>query len=280
MSEIDPSAFRVIRTITPVRSVIIAGLQDEPLVVNQTWPDGKTEIKRIVNPERSYQVPTFIFWDETVSPTQQGLVREAFDELFTEIGFDRSKVQYLGNWRESGYRDSTGKLVPHKSIEWQLQSKWNDSRRQIKADEALYAMFNDPYQTSTPHWEVVVTNKDLYSSETNFVIGAAMPDLGTIISLSRLEAIRDVGLRGEAQKTEIFHEFSHVLGLPTNRRGSSNLDYSLGPHCRSAGCSMKQGLNVPTDWMTFTTERLRRGGKPLCGECVTDLAVKFKRVRK
>lgn len=280
MSEIDPSAFRIVQTTSPIRSVVIAGLPDEPLVVNQTWTDGTTETKRIVNPERSYQVPTFIFWDETVSPTQQGLLREAFDELFTEIGFDQSNILYLGNWRESSFRDNTGKLIPHKSIEWQLQSKYDTSRRQIKADEALYAMFNDPYQISTPHWEVVVTNKDLYAEGTNFVIGSAMPDLGTVISLGRLEAIHDVGLRGEAQKTEIFHEFGHVLGLPTNRRGSSNLDHSLGPHCRSVGCSMKQGLNVPTDWITFTTERLKKGGKPLCGECVTDLSIKFKRVGK
>ncbi len=121
-------------------------------------------------------------------------------------------------------------------------------------------MFNDPYQVSMPHWEVVFTNKDLYSRETNFVIGIAQPDLSTLISLKRLESISDVGLRGETQKTEIFHEVGHVFGLPTRRRGESRLEYSLGAHCRSAGCSMKQGLRVPEDWINFTSQRLRVGG--------------------
>lgn len=280
MSENDQSSFRIIQAVTPISSVVLAGTRDEPLVVKQTWPNGEIENKRIINPERSYQVPTFIFWDETVSPAQQGLVREAFDELFTEIGLDQSGIQYLGNWRDSGSRDSAGRLVPHKSIEWQIQSTWDASRRQINADDMVYAMIDDPYQISAPHWEVIVTNKDLYSAETHFVIGAAVPDLGTAISLKRLETIGDVKLRREAQKTEIFHEFSHVLGLPTNRRGEEKLDQSLGQHCRSNGCSLKQGLNVPIDWMTITTDRLKKGGKPLCGECVTDLSEKFKRVRK
>jgi len=277
MSELDQSAFHIVQTTTQTNSVVLAGMHDEPLVVQQTLSDGKIITERIANPERSYQLPTYIFWDETVTSTQQGLIHEAFRELFTEIGFDQSRIQYLGNWQEPDFRDTAGRLVPNKSIEWQLLSKWNVSRKQIDVVSMLSAMHDDPYQISSPHWEVIVTNKDLYSEETNFVIGGARPDLGTVISLGRLEAIPDARLRGEAQKTEIFHEFGHVLGLPTDRRGSENLEQSLGLHCRSNGCSMKQGLNVPTDWITFATDRLRKGGKPLCGECVTDLLQKFRR---
>lgn len=102
--------------------------------------------------------------------------------------------------------------------------------------------------------------------------------MGTIISLGRFETIGDIGLRRETQKTEIFHEYGHLLGLPTERRGKQNLDPSLGDHCRSRGCSMKQGLEVPKDWVAFTGERLKMGGKPLCGACLTDFKVKFNRL--
>ena len=273
-------SFRIIRCVTPVSTEVLFGLADEPVVVDNLWPDGRRERRRIVNPERTYQIPTFVFWDETVDQEQQQLIRAAFDELFTAIGFDQAQISYYGNWRESNHRDLSGRLVPHKSIEWQIESKRSAMRRQIDAQGVLFAMYSDPYQVTAPHWEVIFTNKDLFTPETNFVIGGAQPDLGTVISLGRLKAIQDPKLRMETQKTEIFHEFGHVLGLPTSRRGNSHLDHSLGPHCLSAGCSMKQGLSVPRDWINFTQERLKKSGKPLCGECTTDLTQKFGRINK
>ena len=276
----DEPSFRIISRIYPTSTEVLKGLQDEPLVVKQNWPDGSVDRRRVVSPERSYQLPTFVFWDETVTPGQQTLIREAFDEMFDEVGFDKSQLQFFGNWHEEGYKDESGNLVPHKSIEWQIQSKWDSSRNKVDGERVAREMFNDPYQVDMPHWEVIFTNKDLCTPETNFVIGIAQPDLGTLISLKRLETISDVGLRGEAQKTEIFHEVGHVFGLPTGRRDHSKLEYSLGAHCKSPGCSMKQGLSVPNDWITFTTERLRAGGKPYCGECTQDLKTKFHRKSK
>lgn len=271
---------RIVRTVYPKSSEVLKGLVNEPLVVKQIWPDGKVEQKRIVNSERSYQVPVSVFWDDTVTPVQQGLIQETFGELYDQIGFDKSQVHFYGNWHEEEYLDQSGKLLPFRSIEWQLQSNWNSSKKQVDAEKVAYEMFNDPYQIYTPHWEIVFTNKDLYSQDNNFVIGVAQPDLGTLVSLGRLETIGDVGLRGEAQKTEIFHEVGHVLGLPTKRRGESKLENSLGDHCRSVGCSMEQGLRVPTDWVNITTERLRMGGKPFCDECIVDLETKFYRKSK
>lgn len=164
-------SFRIVRTIRPLSSRVIFGLPDEPLVVENDWSGRGMERTRVINPERSYQVPTFVFWDETTTSVQQHIIEEAFSELFGELGFDRKLINYLGNWRDAGYRDVSGKLVPHKSIEWQLTSKWNARRKQINAEDFLSTMFFDPYQKSTPHWEVVFTNKDLYTTGTNFVLG-------------------------------------------------------------------------------------------------------------
>ena len=273
----DEPIFRIISVEKPTSTVVLAGPSDEPLVVEQTWPGGKVEKKRVVNSERSFQVPAFVFWDETVTPDQQSLIQEAVGELYDQIGFDKTKLHFFGNWKEDGHRDLNGLLIPHKSTQWQVESKWNASRSQVKADGVAYEMFQDPFQVTNPHWEVIFTNKDLYITKTSFVIGVAQPDLGTLVSLKRLEAIRDEKLRRETQKTEIYHEVGHIFGLPSGRRGDSKLEYSLGAHCKSPGCSMKQGMQVPTDWVNFTTERLKAGGNPFCEECITDLKVKFHR---
>ena len=125
--------------------------------------------------------------------------------------------------------------------------------------------------------EIVITNKDLYLDKTSFVIGCADDDLGSLISFKRLNLIDDPVLQRETQKTEIFHEVGHIFGLPTVRRGETKLEDSLGLHCKNPGCSMKQGMNVPEDWVTFTQQRLREGGRPYCQECITDLKIKFYR---
>lgn len=270
-------SFRILRTIQPVSSRVVLGSQQEPLVKELAWENGKHEKRRIVNPERSTQIPTFIFWDHTITQTQQSLIREAFFELFAAAKLDTKQLSFLGNWHENTYKDTQGQLLPNKSVEWQIQSKWNKERQQANGSDIVTTMYNDPYQVDTPHWEAVFTNLDLYDERTNFLIGAAQPDLGTVISLHRLEKIADPGLRGEAEKTEIFHEFGHVLHLPSYRRGAENIEMSLGEHCKNQGCSMKQGLSVPNDWIMFTVDRIKANRGPYCHDCQLDLAQKFHR---
>ena len=258
------------------------GTPDDPLVEEVRWPDGQTHIARVRNPERSIPILTFIFWDETITPAQQHTIQTAFRELYQAIRLDFSTIQFLGNWHESAYRDNMGNLLPHKSITWQIKSKLNNNRGQINAEAITDTMLVDPYQLTHPHWEVVFTNYDLYSPDTRFIIGCAQPDIGTVISFHRLEAVSQMGyndaFKREVQKTEIFHEFGHVLGLPSRRRGQEILEQSLGAHCRNHGCSMRQGLMVPLDWIDFTVERLKRGSI-YCNDCMRDLDVKFGRTR-
>lgn len=257
---------------------VINGLEDEPLVIEYIYPIGNLRYSRRVIPERSYQVQTFVFWDETVIPKQQALIREAFDELFDAIAFDKSKLHFFGNWREEIYRNDSGNLLPYKSVEWKLLNSWDSIREKINGDRFHYDLMSDPYQWTKPHWEIIFTNKDLFIKDASFVIGFADDDFFSVISLDRLERIENPDLRRETEKTEIFHEVGHVLGLPTVRRGESKLESYLGLHCKNPGCSMKQGEIVPQDWVIFTQERLKRGGSPYCQECMMNLKVKFHRL--
>ncbi len=268
---------RILRSLQPIRSSVIFGTQEEPLVLERAWENGKKEKIRIVNPERSSQIPTYVFWDHTITQEQQSVIHEAFAELFQTAHLDTKQLSFLGNWHDDVYRDAQGNLLPNKSVEWQIQSKWNPQRRQANGSDIATAMFFDPYQVENPHWEALFTNLDLYDSRTNFLIGAAQPDLGTVISLHRLGNIADPGLRGEAEKTEIFHEFGHVLNLPSNRRGVEHIEQSLGEHCKNRGCSMKQGLSVPNDWIMFTMDRIQANRGPFCNDCQLDLTQKFHR---
>lgn len=252
----------------------LKGPPGEPTVALYKFPDEESFVKRVINPERRKPLPTYVFWDETVGYNQQVEIKETMVELFESIGLDRALLEFYGNWREEDYKLPNGNLKPHAGIEWQIKSKVDKTKGQINADSVVREMSDDPYQITSPHWEVIFTNEDMMAPDTNFVIGCARPDLGTIISLKRLSTINNPNLRKESIKTEIFHEVGHVFNLPDVKR-SENIENSLGPHCTNYGCSMKQGLRVPQDWETFTKERVDAGGKPFCGECTSHLKEKY-----
>lgn len=163
-------------------------------------------------------------------------------------------------------------------------NKRNRGNNHIQYDGAalLSNIHFDKSQTDNPHHAIILTNKDLYAGNTNFVIGVARPDLGTVISLQRIwNSIRDPKLRNETIKTEIAHEVGHVYNLPSPRRGSAELDNKTlpggGDHCLNPGCCMKQGVSVPKDFIKITQDRLRNlGDQCFCPDCHLDLQEKYK----
>lgn len=272
MTEDRPA--RIIGSIRRPSVDVVLGSQTEPVVVRRTFFDGRQSLDRVVSAERRNPLPTFVFWDETISRNDQELITKTFCDLFTYAGIDLNSLNFYGNWHERDFLLPDGTLKPHASIQWQLQSKFEASRNQIMADSVVDQMYLDPFQLTNPHWEVIFTNRDLTFREANFVIGAAQPDLGTIISLARLGSIEDPNMRTECIRTEIFHEFGHVLNLPDVTR-QRNIEYALGAHCTNNGCSMRQGMRVPLDWINLTRERMSIGGQPFCGDCTGYLINRF-----
>lgn len=245
---------------------VVIGTSDFPIVTKMS----NGELLRKLNPERPQQLPTYIFWDETVNQVQKDLVKESMYELYSALNLDLSKIKTYGNWSSNNYLQSDGGLTPNESIEWAVSKSYDYNRRQIQADKYLTQMFYDPYQLKYPHWEIVFTNHDLYAQGLNYCLGNAMPDLGTLISFSRFGNYENTLFGKEILKTEIFHEVGHVLGLPSRRRGVNNLEDSLGLHCKSDGCSMRQGVRVPDDWIDLTEARLKNNRGPYCCECLRD----------
>ncbi|HNW23516.1 MAG TPA: hypothetical protein PKH06_02020 [Candidatus Dojkabacteria bacterium] len=249
---------------------VVIGTKEFPIVSRNSSGD----LCRITKPERPQQLPTFVFWDETLNQEQKDTVIGAMNELFSSIGLEVNKIHTFGNWKSDKYRQNDGSLTPNESIQWAIQRSFNRERGQINVSPLLTNMFFDPYQYKSPHWEVIFTNRDLYMQGTNFCIGAAQPDLGTLISLYRFPGYEKTPFGREVIKTEIFHEVGHVLGLPSTRRGINNLESTLGFHCKSDGCSMKQGMSVPDDWINVTKRRIIRNNGPYCSDCLRDLTKK------
>ncbi len=243
---------------------VVLGTKDYPLVTEVVQDDGSRIKQRETNPERPYQIPIGFYFDSDVTPEQRQVIQAALPNIFTELGTPQNFV-------------FNGEIPIDQTMKNALYLSKRKDRGQIDTS-VIHDIVRLSKQAEKPHNVVVITNKDMYFGENNFVIGAAHSDEGTIISLARIwNSIKDAQLRNQVIATEIAHEVGHVYDLPSNRRGAENIEQSLGGHCKSAGCCMKQGLSVPADWITITQNRLTHlKGHFFCEECRRDLQEKFR----
>ena len=209
--------------------------------------------------------PLYLMHQESVRREHLTAVLAGIQEILRLAGATHLiPIQNFGVWRLSDYRD--GRILkPYRSIDWYLGHARQTGRgNQLNADTIMIDLYEEPWQNQTPHYDVVVVNDDLWSGEqhNNFVIGSAIRGIGTVVSVARFE-----GLPEELVETETLHEMGHVFGLVPDER-TSNVEESLGRHCTNQ-CSMRQGLQVPHDWIQFTDDRLQVGA--FCRQCQVDL---------
>ncbi len=183
----------------------------------------------------------------------------------------------FGVWRNNGFRNSDGSLKQYQSVDWYVSRGKDTSRNrtQLNVEAIQLALclepWRNPHQGGRDHYDILIVNNDIYWGNTNYVIGIAQAGVGTTISTFKFKPLRDK-TKYECIKTETMHELGHVFGLIPDSR-TKNVENSLGKHCTNT-CTMRQGLNVPVDWINITNDRLRYGA--LCPTCAKDLKEYFR----
>ncbi len=183
-------------------------------------------------------------------------------------------VRNYGNWKSRSYNPN-GVLKEFHSVEWYLQyTKDNsDGRGQLDAGQLHKLFWNEPWQKTDPHYDVLITSADLYDArngvrETNWIFGSAIPGFSLVASTFRPRAeFRNETTYLEVLKTGVMHEFGHVIGLPNENRGYA-LEENLGGHCTNR-CIMRQRVRI-AEWGEITADRLNHGA--LCRDCLRDLS--------
>jgi predicted Zn-dependent protease len=208
--------------------------------------------------------PVNVVHQAGVSAELVQVVLEAIAELLA-LGNADLPVRNFGAWEQNGEQ--------YGGVEWYLDTarRMGSRQNQIHAGKLLTLMWNEPYQVSEPHYDVFIVNEDLYDDGCNYVIGCAIHNFGTVISVNRFLGL-EAKLRRECVRTEALHEIGHVFGLIPEAR-TANVEMSLGKHCTNT-CTMRQGLSVPRDWIQITKERLEHG--TFCPQCFNDLRSWFR----
>jgi predicted Zn-dependent protease len=207
--------------------------------------------------------------EEGVGPIHFESVLDSVHAVLRIAGVERHvEVHNFGVWRSPNWLEGTS-LTNWNSVDWYVAHAQQASRNkhQLHGGHLLKLLYNEPWQEVKPHYDIVVTHRDIYDDDCSFCIGLAVQGLGTVISTNRFLEL-DTRSQRECIITEAMHEVGHVFGLiPDNR--TDNVVMSLGLHCTNR-CIMRQGLDVPHDWLKITNDRLK--GHEFCPTCRRDLA--------
>lgn len=220
--------------------------------------------------------PIHVLTENTVSTAFRNVVPLTIRKILQIAGVeDQIPVHDHGMWRAEDFRDADGRLCPYRSVDWYIErglTGGTDPRRlnttpiQLAFGESIHR-----YHGTDTH-TILVTDRDLSFGGAGFVLGSGGPS-GVILTTHRL--LRDDWCRDpiECFRTLAFHEVGHMLGLPNVHNGRTDLEDSLGMHCKSLNCVMRQRLD-PRGWNGITRDRLK-APSPYCDPCQQDLKGRF-----
>jgi predicted Zn-dependent protease len=195
--------------------------------------------------------PLIVTFEPGIELWQQEAVREGIREVF-ELAKISDKIKII--------EDSKIELYLNKGVKEGREGQINAD---VLADLLNYEL--GKLSSSETYYKILILNRDIFLNGTNFVIGAVQGSVG-VISIFRFLTLNPSDQQ-ECIKTEIIHELGHIFGLiPESRK--TMVENSLGLHCNKC-CTMRQGLNVPKDWIKISKDRLQYG--PFCDICLKDL---------
>ena len=218
--------------------------------------------------------PVYVMCEEGVKDDHLQAVLESLQAVLMTAGVERRvEVHNFGVWRNPGWLEGNT-LTDWNSVDWYMwhARQASRNRHQVHGTYLLKLLYNEPWQQTLPHYDVLVTHQDLNAEDCQFCIGLAIKGFGTVISTNRFLSL-DFDEQRECIVTEAMHEIGHVFGLVPDDR-TENVEMSLGLHCTNR-CIMRQGLRVPHDWLAITGDRL--AGHGFCSTCCRELKKFFGR---
>ena len=173
-------------------------------------------------------------WTEDVSDREAKVLIHTVAETLIRIG------ERVGPWLESSALPSVrpfGDWVilqmprgsAYSSVDWYLDRCHTSDGKRIDGPAYLRLVELEPWQSSTPHFDVALVAKDLADAEGRSELNMALPGLAAVASMHRLHR-SDRGLRAprelvyERLAKVALHETAHALGLT---------------HCRQDQCLMR-----------------------------------------
>ncbi|HLH72741.1 MAG TPA: hypothetical protein VKX96_05610 [Chloroflexota bacterium] len=225
--------------------------------------------------------PVSVMWTQGVDHVEAQLVvstvRELLQLVYTignQVGLalPTITIRPFGTW----YIPSVPEGTPYWGTRWYVDTSFDAARQQVIGARFLDLVRNEPWQKSSPHWDVAVIDWDLVDqarapadeSRQPFVLGMTVPELGTVLSVHRLRGLVRAEHRELALRRLVLQEFGQVLGLPSRSR-QSGIELAEGRRFCTNRCVLRPATTVAQ--LVRVAEQERSDSVMLCEQCRRDV---------
>jgi hypothetical protein len=156
----------------------------------------------------------------------------------------------------------------YSSVDWYLgRSRTADGAR-IDGPAYLRLVEMEPWQSSTPHFDVALVGQDLSDEQGRSVLALARTGLAAVASVHQLRRYRAEDERIVRLSSLVAHSLGRALGIPLADRPTGSLTHSgQEVYCANV-CAMRAAAS-PDDLAAFDAKTARRWGF-YCEACQRD----------
>lgn len=185
-------------------------------------------------------------------------------------------VRVFGSWAIPNLPQDSA----YANVEWYVQRSLDPIRDCIVASRFLDTVIKEPWQTTSPHFDLAMTDLNVLDDigtgrETPaapaepHALGVTRPGLFSLVSTHPFDEIDSPDLRKLALRHMIAHYFGTLIGIPVRTRTEDVVMYRGRRFCANT-CAMRY-TDTPTLALSFAQQELASGAL-FCEACQRDLA--------
>jgi hypothetical protein len=163
------------------------------------------------------------------------------------------------------------------NVDWFLKRSLDKSQTRLLASRYLETVYLEPWQGTTPHFDLMLTEKPLVDdrsseSPTPEVIGISQRGMVSLITSQPFDSITNPDLRRLALHHAVLHFFGRMLNTPRPTRHQHTLTHENGLYC-TATCAMRF-TDTPTLALSFAQQQMA-DGVIYCEACQKDMVAQI-----
>ena len=163
------------------------------------------------------------------------------------------------------------------SVEWYIQHSMDDRRERVLASRYLETVMLEPWQSSSPHFDLALTELPLTddlpgASPAADALGMNRPGLISLVSSHPFQTIESPDLRRLALRHTFAHYFGRLLDAPRLSRSGDVLMHDKLMYCSNT-CALRY-TDTPTLALSFARQE-QDDGALFCESCQKDIVAQI-----
>ncbi len=216
-------------------------------------------------------------WTEGISDGEAKVLIHTVAEMVIRVG------ERVGPWFQSQalpsvrpFGDWVILAMPHgsaySSVDWYLNHCRTPDGKRIDGPAYLRLVEMEPWQSSTPHFDVALVAQDLADAEGQSVANVALPGLAAVASAHHVRKLGSQEARVLGLRHLVAHALGRAVGIPLPTRSTDVTPHGDDLYCTNL-CAMRPCFHL-RDLLEYSMEGMSQPNL-YCDACEHDLEATF-----